>query len=222
MRLSLIGMAGSGKSYWSMKLVEHGFRCFCCDDLVAAKLAPELTRPDATTMELGEWMGFPYEPHYKARESKYLAYEIEVLTEILEPLESCENNPDENIVVDTTGSVIYTGEKILRKFHRYTTVVYLATPPEVREGLLKAYISKPHPMLWRNVFSKGPNETEEEALARCYPGLVVARERLYEQYADVTIDYYRRSEEGFGASDLLNVVVQPCVSKDIAIWGRRT
>lgn len=207
MHLSLIGMAGSGKSYWSIKLVEHGFRCFCCDDLIAAKLAPELTRSDGTTMELGEWMGFPYEPHYKERESKYLAYEIEVLTEILEHLESLGNNPEKNIIVDTTGSVIYTGEKILGRLQRYTTVVYLLTPPEVWERFLKAYISKPHPMLWGNVFSKGPNDTEEEALARCYPRLVLARERLYEQYADVAIDYYRRSEEGFGVSDLLNEVM---------------
>lgn len=206
MRLSLIGMAGSGKSYWSMKLVEHGFRRFCCDDLIAAKLDPELTRPDGTTMELGQWMGFPYEPHYRERESKYLACEIEVLTEILEYLESRKNNPEENIVVDTTGSVIYTGERILRKLRQYTTVIYLSIPPEVRGQLLKAYVSDPHPMLWRNMFSKEPDETEQEALARCYPRLVVARERLYEHYANVTIDYYRRSEEGFGVSDLLNEV----------------
>ncbi len=207
MRLSLIGMAGSGKSYWSMKLVEHGFRRFCCDDLIAAKLDPELTRPDGTTMELGQWMGFPYEPHYRERESKYLAYEIEVLTEILEYLESRKSNPEEKIVLDTTGSVIYAGERILRRLRRYTTVIYLSIPPEVRGQMLKAYLSNPHPMLWRNVFSKDPDETEQEALARCYPRLVVARERLYEHYANVTIDYYRRSEESFGESDLLNTVV---------------
>ncbi len=190
-----------------MKLVEHGFRRFCCDDLIAAKLDPELTRPDGTTMELGQWMGFPYEPHYRERESKYLAYEIEVLTEILEYLESRKSNPEEKIVLDTTGSVIYTEERILRRLRRYTTVIYLSIPPEVRGQLLKAYLSNPHPMLWRNVFNKDPDETEQEALARCYPRLVVARERLYEHYANVTIDYYRRSEEGFGVSDLLNAVV---------------
>lgn len=206
MRLSLIGMAGSGKSYWTVKLVEHGFRRFCCDDLIAAKLNPELTRPDGTTMELGQWMGFPYEPQYRERESRYLACEIEVLTEILDYIESRKDNPHEKIVVDTTGSVIYTGEGILRKLRRYTRVIYLSIPPEVRERLLRAYVSNPHPMLWRNVFSKEPGETEEEALARCYPRLVVSRQRLYERYADVTIDYYRRSEEGFGVSDLLHEV----------------
>jgi len=189
-----------------MKLFEHGFRRFCCDDLIAAKLDPELTRPGGTTMELGQWMGFPYEPHYRERESKYLACEIEVLTEILDYLESRNSNPEEQIVVDTTGSVIYTGERTLRKLRRYTTVIYLSIPPEVREQLLKAYISNPHPMLWRDVFSKEPDETEQEALARCYPRLVAARERSYEHYANMTIDYYRRSEEGFGVNDLLHEV----------------
>jgi hypothetical protein len=29
---------------------------------------------------------------------------------------------------------------------------------------------------------------------------------LYEPYADVTIDYYRRREEGFGVEDFLNLI----------------
>lgn len=206
MRVSLIGMAGSGKSYWSRKLAEHGFRYFCCDDLIAAKLAPELARPDGTTMRMAKWMGFPYEPHYRERESKYVTYEKEVLTEILGYLESRENNPEENIVVDTTGSAIYAGEEILTRLRRYTTIVYLSTPPELHGRLLEAYISKPHPMVWRDAFSKELNETNDNALARCYPKLVSAREQLYERYAQVTIDYSRRSEKGFGVNDFLRGV----------------
>ncbi len=206
MRLSLIGMAGSGKSYWSTKLKGHGFRCFCCDDLIAAKLAPELRRSDETSMRVGEWMGFPYGPHYKERESKYLRYETQVLTEIIGYLESRQNNPEENIVVDTTGSVIYTGEEILRILRRYTTIVYLSIPRELQGRLLKAYISNPHPMLWGDVFSKEPNETNGEALARCYPRLLRVRQRLYQRYADVKIGYYKRSEDGFGVKEFLKEV----------------
>ncbi len=154
MHISLIGMAGSGKSYWSIKLAQHGFRRFCCDDLIAAKLGSRLKRPDGTSMKMGEWMGFPYERDYKKHETQYLTYEIEVLIEILDYLRSHKNTPEENVVVDTTGSVIYTGEEILTKLCRCTTVIYLLTPPEVREGLLKAYIFNPHPMLWRDSFSK--------------------------------------------------------------------
>jgi shikimate kinase len=205
-RISLIGMAGSGKSYWSKKLAHHGFRRFCCDDLIAAKLAPDLTRLDGTKMNMGKWMGFPYERHYKKRESTYLSYEIEVLIEILEYLESHKNSPKENIVIDTTGSVIYAGDEILQKLGQYTTVIYLLTPPEVQDKLLNAYISKPHPMLWRDLFTKKPDETNQEALARCYPQLLSARQRLYARYADAEIDYYRRNEKGFTVIDFLHAV----------------
>ena len=206
MRLSLIGMSGSGKSIWSKKLSDLGFRHFCCDDLITKKVAPELTRPDGTIMELGEWMGFPYKSQYKERESKYLAYEIEVLTEILDYLESGENHAEENIVVDTTGSAIYAGEEILRRLQRCTIVVHLSTPPEVQELMLKAYLANKRPVLWRDFFKKEPNETNEAALARCYPSLLFSRERLYKKNADVTIDYYTLNQNGFGVNDFLNRV----------------
>ena len=206
MRLSLIGMAGTGKSYWASKLVEKGFMGFCCDDLIEARLGPELMRPDGTAMTMGQWMAFPFEPQYRARESGYLAYEKEVLAEIIDYLENHEKTPEERIVVDTTGSVIYADEEIITKLRQYTRVVYLPITPQIQERLLKAYVSRPHPMLWGDVFSKEPDETNEESLARCYPKLVSARERLYERYADVTIDSDRCREEGFSVSDLLDEV----------------
>jgi shikimate kinase len=199
-------MSGCGKSRWSIRLAEVGFRRFCCDDLIAEKLVPVLTKPDGTTMGLGEWMGFPYEVQYEEREAKYLSYEIEVLAEVLEYLENGENNPEEDIVVDTTGSVIYTGDAILTRLRRTTTVVRLSTPPEVQHQMLQRYLANKRPVLWRDVFSKEANETNEEALARCYPKLLAARERLYERYSDVTIDYYTRSQDGFGASDFIKRV----------------
>lgn len=189
-----------------MKLAEHGFRRFCCDDLIAARLAPELTKPDGTIMEMAEWMGLPYELRYKEREAKYLTCEIEVLTEIFEFFERDDNDPVDNIVIDTTGSVVYTGKDVLGKLRRYTTVVHLSTPPEVQERMLKVYVSRPRPILWRDMFSKEPSETNEEALAHCFARLLFAREALYERYADVTIDYYRRNEAAFGVTDFLNGV----------------
>ena len=208
MRLSLIGMAGAGKSYWASDLAEHGFRHFCCDDLIGKKLDPLLRRPGGTIMGMGEWMGFPFQAGYKKRESKYLNYEKEVLGEILDYLEDHENNLEENIVVDTTGSVIYTGKGMLKRLAKYTIIVYLSTPPEVRERLLRAYVANPHPMLWRDLFSKSPNETNEEALARSYSQLFLARQHLYERYADITIDYYERMEGGFGVSEFLEAVAE--------------
>jgi shikimate kinase len=199
-------MSGCGKSRWSTRLSELGFRRFCCDDLIAKKLNPVLTGPEGSIMELGEWMGFPYESQYKERESKYLACEIEVLVEVFEYLESEENYSEENIVVDTTGSVIYTGDEILTRLRRATTVVHLSTPPEVQDEMLKRYLANKRPVLWQDLFSKEPNETNDEALERCYPRLLAARERLYERYSDVTVGYYTRSQDSFGASEFINSI----------------
>jgi len=206
MRLSLIGMSGSGKSHWSMRLAEIGFHRFCCDEMIARNLSAELTRADGTVMDLGEWMGFPYEPHYKERETRYLTYEIRVLDEILEYLADSARDPGENIIVDTTGSVIYTGETVLGKLCLHTTVVHFSTPPEVQERMLDVYKAQPRPILWRDVFSKESDEANEKALARCYPELLSSRERLYEKYADVTIDYYARNQDSFGVNDFLREI----------------
>lgn len=212
MSISLIGMAGSGKSLWSKRLAQHGFTRYCCDDLIAAKLASELTRTNGTTIPMGEWMGFPYEPRYSERESHYLAYEKEVLGEIIDYLENAVINPDDKIVIDTTGSVVYTGEALLEKLKKNTTLVYLSTPPEVQEQLLKAYTANPHPMLWSGTFSEAPHETRQDALARCYPKLFSSRTPLYERLADVTIDYYKRTREGFSVRDFLNEISEQRVS----------
>ena len=206
MRVSLIGMAGSGKSYWSLKLSEHGFARFCCDELIAEKLAPELAGSGSHPMTMGEWMGFPYERGYEEREARYLALERETMAEIIAYLEDHEDTHHEDIVVDTTGSVIYTGNDNLARLRLHTTVVYLSIEADVRQQLLRDYISDPHPMLWRGVFHKEPHETNRDALARCYPMLVAERERLYEQLSDVTIDYHRRRERGFTVHDFLATV----------------
>ncbi len=208
MRLSLIGMSGSGKSYWSTKLAERGFRHFCCDALIAARLAPELIRPDESRMTMGEWMGFPYEPHYAEREARYLTCEVAVLEEILDGLGRRADDSEEDVVVDTTGSVIYVGEALLGKLRQRTTVVHMATPPEAQERMLQKYLANKRPVLWRGMFDTNPGETNEEALARCYPKLLSSRERLYEHLADVTVGYDEQHREGFGVDGLLQIIVE--------------
>lgn len=205
MRLSLIGMSGSGKSHWSLKLERRGFRRFCCDDLIAQRLAPRLKTPGRAVKTVGQWLGFPYDAGYGGREALYLARERKVLANILTSLEG--RDAERDIVVDTTGSVIYTGGELLSALRRLTTVVHLATPPEARDRLLETYLTDQRPVLWHGVFSKRPGESDDEALIRCYPLLLASRERLYEQHADVTIGYQQQRRESFGVSDLLEMAL---------------
>jgi shikimate kinase len=206
MRLSFIGMSGSGKSYWSAKLAQRGYRHFCCDALIAVKLAPELIGPDESRMKSGEWMGFPYQPQYAEREARYLACEMAVLEDILDCLERETSDCEGNVVVDTTGSVIYTGDAPLDRLRRQTTVVHMATPPDVQERMLERYLANMRPVLWQGMFEQCPGETREAALARCYPNLLASRERQYARLADVTVGYEERNRAGFGVDDLLEII----------------
>jgi len=206
MHISLIGMSGSGKSHWSSRLVAEGFRHFCCDDLIAERLSDELRGPGGTVMDLGAWMGFPYDTRYPERELKYLECEIQVLRSVLEWMSRHERAPDEKVVIDTTGSVIYAGEAILSTLRKETTVVHLETPPGVRRIMLENYIKRPRPVLWRGMFQKEPHESNESALARCYPQLLVHRERLYERFAHLTVPYELHREGGQGIGDFLRMV----------------
>jgi len=201
MRLTLIGMSGTGKSQWSKRLQKAGFRRYCCDAMIAAKLDHELRRPDGSEMPMGAWMGFPYQEGYPAREARYLACEIEVLHAILDKLEQTDET--ENVVLDTTGSVVHTSADLLKRLRRSTTVAYLSVPSKQRQALLRAYMAQPRPILWNGIYQPQPGESHEAALDRCYARLLAKRERLYRRYANVEIDYEHRCQAGFSVADFL-------------------
>jgi shikimate kinase len=206
MRLSLIAMSGSGKTYWARQLAGIGFKCFSCDEMIASKLSDELVQADGSIMSMGKWMGLPYRQGYTERESKYLANEKQVLEEIFETIENNYCDPESNMVIDTTGSVIYTGEEILNKLRKHTTVIHMETPPRIQNQMYRAYLARPRPVLWQGKFSKKPNEKNKEALARCYAELLTYRERLYKNYAHITIDYHRYRKKEVNVVDFFKEI----------------
>jgi shikimate kinase len=199
-------MSGSGKSYWSAKLSQHGFRHYDCDRMIASKLGPALTRPDGTVLSLGEWMGFPFQRGYHERETQYLAYEKKVLAEIFDAIKNDPADRQTKTVIDTTGSVIYTGKKCLDQLRRFTTVVYLEIPFEIKDQMLKAYRTAPRPVLWQGQFNRKPHEKDAETLSRCYPKLLAERERLYKRHAHVTIPYNLYRKRGWRTADFLDAI----------------
>mgnify|MGYP006288354711 CR=1 FL=1 len=205
MRLALIGMSGTGKSLWSKRLAAAGFHRYGCDDAIEARLGDALRDDGGIRREMGQWLGFPADPGYAERQARYLALEIEVMTEILDELERDPDVPG-NVVVDTTGSVIYTGGAVLGRLARLTRIVHMDTPPTVRRRMLAAYIDSPRPVLWGDAYQQAPGETARAALIRCYPALLESRERHYARWADVTVDHDRRGRPGFTVDDFIRVV----------------
>ena len=210
MLISLIGMSGSGKSYWSEKLAWHGFKRFCLDALITQKLADKLGPEDLNPLTLGEWMGFPFQDGYQEREELYLSSEKQLMAEILDWIDenACAGS-QANVVLDTTGSVIYTGDNLLKRLKSLTTIVYFAVPAVIRAAMLRQYLSNPRPVLWRGFFNIEPGESVEEALFRSYNALLDSREIVYRQLADVEIDYFTRNSPDFKISDFLEIAAQP-------------
>src|SRR5580704_8590051 len=83
LRLALIGMSGSGKTFWTKRLGETGRPSISCDDRIEQRLAARLASGGGHTGINGvaAWMGWPDTPDYMRREAEYLAEEIHTLDE---------------------------------------------------------------------------------------------------------------------------------------------
>jgi len=174
-------MSGAGKSYWSQKLAAAGFRVISIDDRIEKKLAPELTVGGHRGIGgVAAWMGWPNQPTYREREKKYLECEVKSMAEALDEIQV---SGEEGAILDTTGSVVYTGEEVCRQMQSLTTVVYLEASPAEEKLLIARYLSDPKPVLWGDQFDQRPGESSKDAIARCYPKLIAHRKKLYERYA---------------------------------------
>ncbi len=180
-KLSLIGMSGAGKSYWSQKLAAAGFRVISIDDRIEKKLAPELTVGGHRGIGgVAAWMGWPNQPTYREREKKYLECEVKSMAEAMDEIQV---SGEEGTILDTTGSVVYSGEEVCRQMQSLTTVVYLEASPAEEKLLIARYLSDPKPVLWGDQFDQRPGEFTQDSIARCYPTLIAHRKKLYERYA---------------------------------------
>src|SRR5258708_565140 len=134
MIISFIGMSGSGKSHWSKKLHAKGFKRFCCDDLIEEKLGDELKKLGYSGIQdVAKWMGQPFDSQYKRSSKKYLQFETEALEEIFDQTNNFSVNDD--IVIDTTGSVIYARKELLKRLTEQSKVIYFETQVLVKEEM---------------------------------------------------------------------------------------
>jgi shikimate kinase len=185
LRLALIGMSGAGKTFWTKRLAETGRPTVSCDDRIEQRLAARLAAGEYAGINgVAAWMGWPDSPTYAVREADYLAEEIHTLDEVLTALEK---KREQELILDTTGSVIYTGNNLLMRLRRQMTVVYLAASAAEQQLLIERYLKDPKPVLWRGAFQPRAGEAPRETVARCYPALIAARRQSYEALAHCTL-----------------------------------
>jgi len=201
LRVALIGMSGAGKTLWSQRLAQAGHPLVCCDDRIEERLRSRLkSGAHAGISGVAAWMGWPDSPTYTQREAEYLAEEIAVLGDVLTDLE---RNPSRELILDTTGSVIYAGNNLLLRLRRQMTIVYLAAAPEEQQLLVERYLSDPKPVLWRGAFLAKKGESPRETVARCYPMLIAARRQSYEALAHCSMPVAQLREAAMDAPAFL-------------------
>jgi shikimate kinase len=204
LRLALVGMSGTGKTFWTKKLAAAQFPAVSCDDRIEQRLAPRLAAGGYAGINgVAAWMGWPDSATYLQRESEYLAEEIHTLDEILTELE---RRPEQSLVLDTTGSVIYTGNNLLMRLRRRMTIVHLAASAKKQQLLIERYLSDPKPVLWRGAFQPRAGEKPRETVARCYPALVAARRQSYEALAHCTLQVAELRDGALDAEAFLKMI----------------
>jgi shikimate kinase len=203
MRLSFIGMSNIGKTYWSKRIAaESGYVRIDCDWQIERRLAGELAQGGHRGLRgVAKWMGFPFDPQYKRNSDAYIATEQIVMRNVLDHVGS-DRIPT---VIDTTGSVIYTGDDILSDLRAETTVVYFEASEEHIAYLFKRYMTSPKPVIWGENYVPRADETSKETLKRCYPDLLQDRMRRYAKIADVTIPFARHKDR---SSDIAALIKQ--------------
>ena len=205
LRLALIGMSGAGKTFWTKKLAANQYPAISCDDRIEQKLAPRLAAGGFAGINgVAAWMGWPDSVTYTERESEYLAEEIHTLDEILTELEK---QPEMSLVLDTTGSVIHTGNNLLMRLRRQMTIVHLAASAQEQQLLIERYLSDPKPVLWRGAFQHKVGEEPRATVARCYPALIAARRQSYEALAHCTLQVAALRDGSLDAGAFLKMIL---------------
>lgn len=183
--IAFIGMSNMGKGHWSRILsAAYGYRHIEFDDEIGQ--SPDMTAlvkdyPGKDNAEkLGHYFGMPWTPGFQEREDRYLRIERALMAQNYTP----------GTILDLTGSAIYCPDE-MKAISKYALVIYLNGNEAARREMFERYISNPKAVCWKGGFRPLAGESNEAALARCYPILLQTRAVLYAQYADITIPYER-------------------------------
>lgn len=194
MKVSLIGMSNIGKSHLAKRLeAECGFTRIDCDNLIRERLGLHLFsgKESSESLELADWLGQPYSDKYADRSNVLLQIESLVMEEVLEILKNASRS--EQIVIDTSGSVIYLDEAVISELRALTTIFYLDISPLSFDILFKKYCDQPKPVIWGDAFNQRKNEEGSIAVKRCYPDLLQFRVAQYQKLAHVILAFERHS-----------------------------
>ena len=172
--------------------------------MISERLIKKLGIKVQSSFEMHAWVGFPDEESHAEHAALYFETEIEVMQEIIAYLEQAD--PSEQIVVDTSGSAIYTPESVMQTLGSLTKMVYLAVTPEMIDMMLAKYLQKPVAVLWNGHFQPKAEESRQETFSRCYPNLLSTRDRLYRKYAEQIVGPEVHRSQAIGTEEFLAIL----------------
>jgi len=193
LKLAFVGMSNAGKSYRARVLHEDlDFMWYDVDTEIQKTLGLH------SMEEVSDWLGYPTSPNYKERELAYL--EAENKHTLIDSLDTHEKN----LISDSTGSVIYLNEPTHNWLEENCLIVNIEVDKDSKEALIKKFFEKPKPVIWNGFFNRLEGESENEALERCYPKLLLDRLVKYQEIAHLTIPankFYDKS-----GAETLNII----------------
>lgn len=176
LRLALVGMSNCGKSFRSRVLRdERDFSWYHVDGMICDALG------FSSVTELPEWMGFPTTEGYVQREREYLDLENRFTKQ------AAVQTNGQNLVFDTTGSVVHLEPETLETLRENCLVVHFDVGEDTIPQMLERFFQTPKPVSWCGYFTQMTGESLEDALRRCYPTLLHDRLSMYRKLAHVTV-----------------------------------
>lgn len=176
LRAAFVGMSNGGKSYRSRVLRdEEGFLWYHVDDEIQAALGFD------DIEGIASWLGYPGDERYTEHERAYLELENRFTRNA-----SMQAN-GQNLVFDTTGSVVHLEPDTLALLRENTLVVHLDVGDSSLEELIQRFYTEPKPVAWCGYYHEGQGETTEAAIQHSYPGLLAERLKRYRELAHMSI-----------------------------------
>ncbi len=202
--VSLVGMSGVGKTYWSTRLAEQDFERICCDDLIGEALSTELAARGLGTdlRSLATWKGLPNQEGYAEREQLQIASAQKVMDAVCERLREA----SAPVVVDTSGSLVYVSDEALQNLRSLSKVVYIRIDKQKVEELFNDEVLYNRPLVWGNSFRQQKGESLQQAMRRSFRELLRWRAERYAQLAHVTLDYTQLHDEVKTTADFLDLL----------------
>ncbi|MEK9154248.1 MAG: hypothetical protein AAB798_02135 [Patescibacteria group bacterium] len=193
LRLAFIGMSNIGKSHISKHLAtKMGFGRIEIDEAIGKHLSLQ------SISSVAEWLGYPDSATYAEREAQYLSYEAEETRRAMHEL----NAPS---TLDTTGSVIYMPEELLRSLKENWLIINFSVNEKDVDELFRIFIAEPKPIIWSGMFRHDAGEQFDTALEKSYRSLLADRNKRYRELADVTVNRFAmyRAKTGNAILDVI-------------------